>query len=495
MLPALFNLAPEGPKDGTSTSITSSYNPTFEANPRLRATLTAILLVLLTPVSVLLTALAWVSGFGRPPKTPPNGKTVLVTGGKMTKSLHMARWFWRSGYRVVMIETPKYWHVGARFSRSVAAFHVVPDPRLDPEGYVAGLVRVARLENAEYFVPVSSPAAAISDAAAKEPLAAVGCSALHFDKPTCELLDNKHRFCEWARDELGLNAPDTVLLHSNDDARKLNASLTAAAAAATDKTKLCRYILKNLEYDTQHRLDLFQLPCAPEALDAYLATLTGPFALRADTPWQAQRFLVGQEYTAFAVLREGTVRALTVSTSSASQLNYVHVDMPEIEKWVVDFAAKTHLTGMLCWDFIDDVVAKAPFPIECNPRVHSQSAVFLDDDAFGAAILAPTPPPAGTGDKGPRRPPRSAVPVFWLYNEVFKVLFPAHYGRAEGGLRGLFRTVTTQHDAQLDGADPLPFIVANHVQMPMLLAGNAWRGNPWKKCDFCIGKVVEVNGD
>ena len=66
---------------------------------------------------------------------------------------------------------------------------------------------------------------------------------------------------------------------------------------------------------------------------------------------------------------------------------------------------------------------------------------------------------------------------------VAVVTLPTHDGRAP------------QQDAQLDGCDPLPMIIANHVQLPCLLLGNAWRGNPWKKVDFAIGKVVEVNGD
>ena len=500
--------AAAGPTDKAATDAAAAHtNELFDANPRTRAILTALLLVALAPVSIVLSFVAWALGYGRAPKPEAAAlsrgargeqQTVLVTGGKMTKSLHMARWFWRAGYRVVMVETPKYWHVGARASRAVAAFRVVPDPRVDPEGYVAGLARVAAEEGARYFVPVASPAAAISDAAAKPALAAVGCESLHFDLATCERLDNKHAFCEWASNELRLPAPATVLLESDADARALNASLAAAAAraAAAGERAGPRYVLKNLEYDSQHRLDLFQLPCAPEALDAYLATLTGPFALSPASPWQAQRFLVGPEYTAFAVLREGAVRALTVSASSASQLNYVHVDHAKIEAWVVAFAAKTRLTGMLCWDFIDDELAGAPFPIECNPRVHTQCSVFLDDDAFGAAVLAPAPPALPRRDAGGvRRPPAGATPVYWLFNELFRLLFPAHYGRLPGGARGLARMLLTQQDAQLDGCDPLPMIIANHVQLPCLLLGNAWRGNPWKKVDFAIGKVVEVNGD
>jgi hypothetical protein len=483
---ALFGIESKN-SNATVQPETDTHNPTFDNAPRTRAVCTALLLVLLMPVSIVLSIVAWVCGFGHPPKTAPNGVTVLVTGGKMSKSLHMARWFWRSGYRVVMVETPKYWHVGARFSRSVAAFHIVPDPRVDPEGYVRGLARVAALERARYFVPVSSPAAAISDAAARDALSHAGCEALHFDLPTCELLDNKHRFCAWARDELGLRAPESVLLPSDDAARALNERLQGTTT---------RYVLKNLQYDSQHRLDLFTLPCARATLDAYLATLTGEFALTPSAPWQAQRFLVGPEYTAFAVLRAGAVRALTVSASSASQLNYEHVAAPQIEEWVARFAKRTQLTGMLCWDFIHDEAEDAPYPIECNPRVHTQSSCFLEDDAFGAAVLAPTPPPLQQQhDDGIRRPPSSSTPVYWLWNEVFKLLFPAHYGCSPGGARAFAAMLATQRDAQLDGADPLPFIVANHVQLPLLLARNVWRGNPWKKCDFAIGKIVEVNGD
>ena len=43
-----------------------------------------------------------------------------------------------------MVETEKYWLVGSRFSRSVAAFETVPCPREDEEGYIAGLARKER---------------------------------------------------------------------------------------------------------------------------------------------------------------------------------------------------------------------------------------------------------------------------------------------------------------------------------------------------------------
>ena len=43
----------------------------------------------------------------------------------------------------------------------------MPDPREDPEKYVAGLVDVAKKEKASFFVPVSSPVASVFDSEAK----------------------------------------------------------------------------------------------------------------------------------------------------------------------------------------------------------------------------------------------------------------------------------------------------------------------------------------
>ena len=76
-----------------------------------------------------------------------------------------------------------------------------------------------------------------------------------------------------------------------------------------------------------------------------------------------QRFVRGREFTSFAVLRAGgAVRALTTAESSASQLNYEHVDVEEIAQWVRTFAERTNLTGQLCFDFIQDDETKVRHP-------------------------------------------------------------------------------------------------------------------------------------
>merc|ERR1719506_1768622 len=383
--------------------------------PRARAVATILVLWAFTPVAAVLYLIAKL--FGKPLRVG-TGRTVLVTGGKMTKSLHFVRWFAKAGYRVVLVETPKYWHVGARFSRGVAAFYTVPDPRVDPENYVAGLVEVAKKENASFFVPVSSPVASVFDSRAKVLMQEFGCRGLHFDPKICDILDNKHTFCEWARSTLGLRTPESFLLTSNADVRNLNAKLQKEADAGSKQ----KFVLKNLSYDAIHRLDLFTLPCRNEDLNGYLRTLTGEFEITETAPWQAQRFLSGQEYAAFAVLRDGKIRAFTMCKSSASQLNYEHFEHPKIREWVQDFATKSGLTGQLCWDFLEDEEG-VPYPIECNPRIHTQSCVFLDGN-LGGCVLDDTPP---------AEPAPDSKPIYWFFNEFFKCLIPGYYGKSELG--------------------------------------------------------------
>jgi hypothetical protein len=445
--------------------------------PRCRVVATIVVLLAFAPICAFLYVVAYL--FGKPLRVG-EGRTVLVTGGKMTKSLHFVRWFASAGYRVVLVETPKYWHVGARFSRGVAAFYTVPDPREDPEKYIAGLVDVAKKEKASFFVPVSSPVASVFDSEAKVLMEKFGCRGLHFDPNICNILDNKHTFCEWARSTLGLRTPESFLLTSNADVRNLNVKLQKEADAGSKQ----KFVLKNLQYDAIHRLDLFTLPCSPEALNAYLRTLTGEFEITETAPWQAQRWLAGQEYAAFAVLRDGKIRAFTMCKSSASQLNYEHFEHPKIREWVRDFAEKSGLTGQLCWDFIEDEEG-LPYPIECNPRIHTQSCVFLDGN-LGGCVLDDTPPPEPNSD---------SKPIYWFFNEFFKALIPGYYGKSEEGWAGLVRMLLTERDAQFTLSDPYPFIHTNLVQIPLLLLGAMVRGSHWKKVDFAIGKVVELGGD
>ena len=82
--------------------------------------------------------------FGEAPETvPSNGKTAIVSGGKMTKSYVLIKQLKAQGCRVVLVETNKYWMVASRFSNCVDRFVTVPVPEKEPEDYVAAMARLA----------------------------------------------------------------------------------------------------------------------------------------------------------------------------------------------------------------------------------------------------------------------------------------------------------------------------------------------------------------
>ena len=94
--------------------------------------------------------------------------TVLISGGKMTKAMQLARYFSRAGHRVVLCEMEKYWHTGHRSSNCVDQFYTVPKP--DDANYADALLNIVRREHVDVYVPVCSPLASYYDSLAIETL-------------------------------------------------------------------------------------------------------------------------------------------------------------------------------------------------------------------------------------------------------------------------------------------------------------------------------------
>ena len=52
--------------------------------------------------------------------------TILLTGGKMTKALQLARLLKRSGYKIILVEDRKYWASGHAWSNFIDSFYLLP---------------------------------------------------------------------------------------------------------------------------------------------------------------------------------------------------------------------------------------------------------------------------------------------------------------------------------------------------------------------------------
>lgn len=397
------------------------------------------------------------------PEEPTGGpRTVMISGGKMTKALALARAFHRAGHRVILVESGRYRYSGHRFSRAVAAFHVIA-PASSP-GYGAALLDIARREGVDVYVPVCSPASAAADAEIKAELEEY-CEVLHFDPHVLARLDDKQQFTDTAAG-LGLSVPDAHRI--TDPQQVLDFDFSRARPP---------YVLKSIAYDPVRRLDLTLLPRSDrEATRRFIQGLP----ISPENPWTMQSFITGQEYCTHSTARDGRVQLHCCCESSAFQLNYEMVDIPEIESWVRDLVAGLRLTGQVSLDFIRGGDGRF-YAIECNPRTHSAITMFYNHPDVASAFLE-----AREDTVTPRSDSR---PTYWLYHELWRALSAPRHAAAP------LARILAGKEAIFAWDDPLPFLLVHHLQIPALLLGNLRAGRPWTRIDFNIGKLVEPGGD
>ena len=205
----------------------------------------------------------------------------------MTKALQLARSFHRSGHRVILIETHKYWLTGHRYSWAVDRFYTVPNPE-SPE-YPSALLSIVQAESIDIYVPVCSPIASYYDAEVQKILAP-HCSVMHVDVETMQCLDDKYQFVTAAQ-HLGLNVPKSYCI--TDPQQVIDFDFTNAQRA---------YIIKSIPYDSIRRLDLTKLPCdTPAATASFVQSLP----ISAARPWIMQEYIPGQEYCTHSTVRNG----------------------------------------------------------------------------------------------------------------------------------------------------------------------------------------------
>jgi len=413
------------------------------------------------PVDLAVTAVALLRRPARPAVPAAVApKTILVSGGKMTKALHLARAFHLAGHRVVLAESAKYRWTGHRFSRAVAAFHCTPEAT-DPQ-YPQALADIIAAEKVDVFVPVSSPAASVPEAAVRE-LIGDHCEVLHGSAALIAALDDKRDFSRLVA-AMGLTAPDSVLVTDPRDVERF------------DFPEGRTYLLKRLSYNPVGRTDLTRLRRdTPEHNAAFARSLD----ISPSQPWLLQEYVEGQEYCTHSTVRDGAVTVYGCCESSPVQLNYGFVDRPAIHAWVTRFAGALGLTGQVSFDFIEAADGQV-YAIECNPRTHTAITMFHDHPELAAAYLGDhhreiTPLPTST-------------PTYWIYHELWRLL------RGPGRLRRL-RVIARGRDAIFADWDPLPYLGVYHLQIPALLVDNLRHRRGWRRIDFNIGKLVETGGD
>ncbi len=456
-----------------SQTTTDSIYPGIKITAFFQNLVTLILLLLALPInaSIVLFSLLWKTltfPFQSSVDIATDRKNILISGGKMTKALQLARSFHAAGHRVVLIESHKYWLSGHHFSKAVNKFYTTVSPENNPEEYTKSLIDIIKQENINVYVPVTSPVASYYDSLAKPALSEY-CEVLHVDADMCAMLDDKFAFSETAR-QLGLSVPKSFKITSPEQVLNFDFS---------QETR--KYILKSIPYDSVRRLDLTKLPCeTAEATEAFVKSLP----ISPQKPWIMQEFIPGKEFCTHSTVRNGELRLHTCCESSAFQVNYEDVDNPKIQEWVAHFCKELNITGQVSFDFIQSEDGEI-YAIECNPRTHSAITTFHDHPGVAKAYLSEE----SIGET--LRPLLNSKPTYWLYHEIWRLTGIRSFSHFRNWCKNIFRGTDAIY--RLD--DPLPFLMVHHWQITLLLISNLRKLKGWTRIDFNIGKLVELGGD
>ncbi|MBP0013106.1 MAG: ATP-grasp domain-containing protein [Roseofilum sp. SBFL] len=435
---------------------------------------TFLLLTLLLPFNLLkiLPALLWNILTSIRAKLPGDEKpkNILITGAKMSKSLQLARSFNGAGHRVFLLETHKYWLSGNRFSNAIKDFYTVPNSEKNWDGYQQAVLEIVQKENINLFIPVSSAAGSYDESRLKAILSPY-CEVFHFDLDITELLDNKFTFIEKAK-SLGLSVPKSFLM--TDSKQILDFDFVQDGS---------RYILKSIPYDSVRRLDMTKLPMKSEQeMEEFVKELP----ITEDKPWIMQEFVQGKEYCTHSTVRKGKIRLYCCCESSEFQVNYNHVEEPEIYQWVKTFVRALNLTGQISFDFIKTEDGQV-YPIECNPRTHSAITTFHDHPGVADAYLKDVEDET----KSPIFPLPDSKPTYWTYHELWRLTQIRSFGQFKAWIKRMIEGT----DGIFQPHDPLPFLMVHHWQIPLLILQNLKTMKGWVRIDFNIGKLVELDGD
>ncbi|WP_031202872.1 hypothetical protein [Mesorhizobium sp. LSJC269B00] len=346
----------------------------------------------------------------------PNS-TVLITGARAPVALHLARLLHGAGRRVILADSPA--RPIAAASTACAAYHRLPPPRFAADAYAKAVDALVRAEGIELVIPTCEEVFYLGRLWQHRAMPA------RLFAPEMAMLarvHDKHAFIRLAQ-SLGLDVPETILLQSEADLD----GVRGQSRELVFKPVWSRFAR-----------DVLLRP-SPDELDAVRPS---PAA-----PWVAQRYIAGEEISAYAVAIEGELKALALYRSlyragKGAGICFEPVEDIAARRFVETFVAGAGWTGQISFDLMRENNGRV-LPLECNPRAVSGLHFFRDPRRFADAVLED-----GAEVKPDVTAPQTVRLAMWIYG------MPA--ALRSGGL-GSFRQAMHDADELLDWpGDPAP---------------------------------------
>lgn len=351
--------------------------------------------------------------------------TVLLTLGRLPKSLDLARGFSRAGCKVLVADPFGWTLAGA--SRHVTREFAVPPPHAGSAAYRAAIARIVAEEQVDLVVPVSEETMHVAFA---RDLIGPGVRVFTMPPDRVIALHDKAGFAH-AANALGLGVPETHALGTE---------------AARDLAQGGDVVVKPV------------FSCSGRGLSILRGGSPLPDADPA-SPGIVQRFIAGQEYSSCTIAHEGRIIATmiyrgTVMTGSVA-ISFERVESPAINRWIDAFVNASGWSGFISFDFIVDAAGKV-WAIECNPRATS-GLHFWEAEDIARAVLDPAScAPVRV------RPQRNLQQFYSCLTEAQLAMFHRK------GFRNQLSRLLSTRDVTWDASDPWPFLSMTFTSWPIL---------------------------
>ncbi len=288
---------------------------------------------------------------------------ILLTCGRGTFSLALARSFRAAGHRVFVADS---WpRCLCRYSATVDRCFHVPAPAQQTQEWVRALVDIAADCEIDLIVPVYEEIFYLAQAAESfSPNTRL--FAADFD--TLIGLHSKWLFNQTTR-SLGLTAPETQLL------------TTRYELLSTYSNRGGKELVFKPVYSRFAALTLVR-PQSESKFDGIEPT--------SQRPWVAQQFLPGRPVATYSVAQHGRVTAHSAYAAEFTfgfgpTVAYRPIEQPAAFEWVSKLIEHVGFTGQMGVDFIENADGGVS-AIECNPRLTGGMYLLKDDPSFAAAF-------------------------------------------------------------------------------------------------------------
>ncbi len=300
-------------------------------------------------------------------------KTILVTGARAPVALHWARLLKEAGHRVLLADTQVL--PLSRPTRFKDRYVRLPRPIGQMPVFKAAVERLLAEERPDLVLPTCEEIFYLAALRDRHGLS-IPLLAPHFDQLSA--MHDKFRFATFARALDGpVTAPETFLIRDAADAEPL----LSRARSLVLKPVWSRFgdrVLRRPE------------PAVMAGMD-----------WQGGGPWVAQTYLPGEELSAYALARDGTLlahqayRGLFRAGGGAS-VAFAPVREPDIEAFLRAFVARRGWHGQVSFDFRRDEAGRIHV-IECNPRAVSGLHFFAPGDGLVKALFGGGPARASIG--------------------------------------------------------------------------------------------------